>query len=286
MPFFQNLYGDFYSFSSCYLYQMSLACKNCISQSEIKIKLLSLHLMFNYKIVIQYDGTLYAGWQIQENAVTVQQVITNSIEQILQEKFNLIGAGRTDAGVHALGQVANFKVDKEIDLYKFKYSLNSVLPKDIAISKIEIVEENFHARFSAKKRSYIYLISNQKTPFYERYSYTLFSKLDQDKLNELSSVIIGSHDFTSFSKINPEVQNKMCQVYEARWRRQKNFFIFYIEANRFLYGMVRAIVGSILKAYADEQSIDYIKNIFLQKDRNAAADAVPAKGLFLYKVKY
>lgn len=242
--------------------------------------------MFNYKIVIQYDGTLYAGWQIQENAVTVQQVITNSIEQILQEKFNLIGAGRTDTGVHALGQVANFKVDKEIDLYKFRYSLNSVLPKDIAISKIEIVEENFHARFSAKKRSYIYLISNQKTPFYERYSYTLFSKLDQDKLNELSSVIIGSHDFTSFSKINPEVQNKMCEVYQARWRRQKNFFIFYIEANRFLYGMVRAIVGSILKAYADEQSIDYIKNIFLQKDRNAAADAVPAKGLFLYKVKY
>jgi len=242
--------------------------------------------MFNYKIVIQYDGTLYAGWQIQENAVTVQQVITNSIEQILQEKFNLIGAGRTDTGVHALGQVANFKVDKEIDLYKFKYSLNSVLPKDIAISKIEIVEENFHARFSAKKRSYIYLISNQKTPFYEKYSYTLFSKLDQDKLNELSSVIIGSHDFTSFSKINPEVQNKMCEVYEVRWRRQKNFFIFYIEANRFLYGMVRAIVGSMLKAYADEQSIDYIKNIFLQKDRNAAADAVPAKGLFLYKVKY
>ena len=242
--------------------------------------------MFNYKIVIQYDGTLYAGWQIQENAVTVQQVITNSIEQILQEKFNLIGAGRTDTGVHALGQVANFKVDKEIDLYKFKYSLNSILPKDIAIPKIEIVEENFHARFSAKKRSYIYLISNQKTPFYERYSYTLFSKLDQDKLNELSSVIIGSHDFTSFSKINPEVQNKMCEVYEASWRRQKNFFIFYIEANRFLYGMVRAIVGSILKAYADEQSIDYIKNILLQKDRNAAADAVPAKGLFLYKVKY
>ena len=242
--------------------------------------------MFNYKIVIQYDGTQYAGWQKQENAITVQQVLTNSIEQILQEKINLIGAGRTDTGVHALEQVANYKVDKEIDLYKFKYSLNSVLPKDIAISKIDIVENDFHSRFSAKRRSYIYLISDQKSPFFERYSYTLFSELDQDKLNELSSVIIGSHDFTSFSKINTEVQNKMCEVYEARWRRQKKFFIFYIEANRFLYGMVRAIVGSILKAYADEQSIDYLKNIFSQKNRNAAADAVPAKGLFLYKVKY
>ena len=242
--------------------------------------------MFNYKIVIQYDGTQYAGWQKQENAITVQQVITNSIEQILQEKINLIGAGRTDTGVHALGQVANYKVDKEIDLYKFKYSLNSVLPKDIAISKIDIVENDFHSRFSAKRRSYIYLISDQKSPFFERYSYTLFSELDQDKLNELSSVFIGYYDFTSFSKINTEVQNKMCEVYEARWRRQKNFFIFYIEANRFLYGMVRAIVGSILKAYADEQSIDYLQNIFSQKNRNAAADAVPAKGLFLYKVKY
>ena len=242
--------------------------------------------MFNYKIVIHYDGTQCAGWQIQENAVTVQQVITNSIEQILQEKINLVGAGRTDTGVHALGQVANFKVNKEIDLYKFKYSLNSVLPKDIAVPNMEIIEDDFHSRFSAKKRSYIYLISNQKSPFFERYSYTLFLELDQNKLNELSSAIIGKHDFTSFSKINPDVQSKMCEIYEARWRSQKNFFIFYIEANRFLYGMVRAIVGSILKAYTDKQKTDYLKNIFLQKDRNAAADAVPAKGLFLYKVKY
>jgi len=242
--------------------------------------------MFNYKIIIQYDGTQYAGWQIQENAITVQQVITNSIEQILQEKINLIGAGRTDTGVHALGQVANFLVNKEIDLYKFKYSLNSVLPRDIAVTNMEIVEEAFHARFSAIKRSYIYLISSQKSPFFEKYSHTLFSEFDQNKLNQLSSVIIGNHDFTSFSKNNPEVQNKTCEVYEARWRRHKNFFIFYIEANRFLYGMVRAIVGSILKTYTNEESVDFLKNIFLQKNRNAAADAVPAKGLFLYKVKY
>ena len=242
--------------------------------------------MFNHKIIIQYDGTHYAGWQIQENAPTVQQVITNCIEQILQEQINIIGAGRTDAGVHALGQVANFKVNKEIDLYRFKYSLNSVLPNDIAITNIELVENEFHSRFSAKKRSYIYLISNQKSPFFERYSYTFFSDFDQHRLNELSSVIIGHQDFTSFSKNNPDVQNKMCEVYDARWRKQKNFFIFYIEANRFLYGMVRAIVGSILKAYANEESDKFLKNILSRKDRNAAADAVPAKGLFLYKVKY
>jgi len=242
--------------------------------------------MLNYKITIQYDGTRYAGWQIQENAPSIQEVISSSIKQILQEEINLVGAGRTDAGVHALGQVANFTLNKELDLYKFKYSLNSVLPVDISITNIESVEEKFHSRFSAKKRSYIYLISNQKSPFFDRYSYTLFSDIDQNTMNELSKVLIGAQDFTSFSKTNTEVQNKICEVYEARWRRQKNFFIFYIEANRFLYGMVRAIVGTLLKAYASTDGVNYLKNILVRKDRSAAADSVPAKGLFLYKVKY
>jgi tRNA pseudouridine38-40 synthase len=242
--------------------------------------------MFNYKLTTQYDGTAYAGWQIQDNAVTVQEVISNAVKQILQEEINMIGAGRTDAGVHALGQVANFIVSQQLDLSKFKYSLNSVLPKDISIADIKIVDEDFHSRFSARKRSYIYLISNQKSPFFERYSYTYFSELKPEKLNKISSSLIGSKDFTSFSKINPEVQNKICEVYEARWRSQKNLLIFYIEANRFLYGMVRAIVGSILREYSSDDESICIKNIFTQKDRNAAADAVPAKGLFLYKVKY
>ena len=242
--------------------------------------------MFNYKLTIQYDGTRYAGWQIQANALTIQGVISKSIEQILQNEINLIGSGRTDSGVHALGQVANFALDCELDLFKFKYSLNSVLPDDISITKVESVDEKFHARFSAKRRSYIYLISNQKSPFFDRYSYTLFSGFDQDRMNELSQALVGTKDFTSFSKTNTEVQNKICEVYEARWRRHRNFFIFNIEANRFLYGMVRAIVGSLLKAYSPEEGMNYLKNIFNQKDRSAAADSVPAKGLFLYKVKY
>ena len=237
-------------------------------------------------MTIQYDGTRYAGWQIQENAATVQGVLTSSFEKIIHEKINIIGSGRTDTGVHALGQTANFMVSQELDLYKFKYSVNAILPKDISIIDIEVVDENFHARFSAIKRSYVYFISNQKSPFYEKYSYTVFSDFDIGNLNAISKIFIGLQDFASFSKSNPEVQNKMCEVYEARWRKQKNLAIFYIEANRFLYGMVRAIVGSILKAYSNGNAGNYLTNIFLQKDRNAAADAVPARGLFLYKVKY
>jgi tRNA pseudouridine38-40 synthase len=242
--------------------------------------------MFNYKLTLQYDGTKYAGWQIQENALSIQEVIKSSIQQILQEEVNLIGAGRTDAGVHALGQVANFTLDKELDLFRFKYSINSVLPDDISITNIESVDEKFHSRFSAKKRSYIYLISNQKSPFFDRYSYNYYSELNQQKLNEISSVMIGSKDFTSFSKLNPAVQNKNCEVFEARWRKEKNLFIFYIEANRFLYGMVRATIGTLLKAYSSESAIEYLENVFAKKNRDAAADAVPSKGLFLYKIKY
>jgi len=242
--------------------------------------------MFNYKLTIQYEGTDYAGWQIQENAVTIQEVISNSIRQLLQEEISLIGAGRTDAGVHALGQVANFNSSQQLDLSKFKYSLNAVLPKDISITNFETVNTDFHSRFSARRRSYIYLISNQKSPFFDRYTYTYFSDLKTEKLNDLSSIIIGVKDFTSFSKINTEVQNKICEISEARWRSQKNLLIFYIEANRFLYGMVRAIVGSLLKAYTSEDGKSYLENVILQKQRSAAADAVPAKGLFLYKVKY
>jgi tRNA pseudouridine38-40 synthase len=242
--------------------------------------------MFNYKLTLQYDGTNYAGWQFQENSLSVQEIIKNSIQQILNEDINLIGAGRTDAGVHALGQVANFIISRGLDLYKFKYSLNSVLPRDIAVVKIETVEENFHARFSAKKRSYIYLISNQKSPFFDRYSYNYYSELDLDKLNELSSILIGNKDFSSFSKNNPEVQNKFCEVFETRWRQGKNLLIFYIEANRFLYGMVRAVVGTLIKIVSSGESKENLVEILEKKNRSAAADAVPAKGLFLYKIKY
>ncbi len=244
--------------------------------------------MYNYKLTIQYDGTNYFGWQIQSNKISVQQKIIEAIEIILKEKVNLIGSGRTDTGVHALGQVANFRYKNEIDTNKFIYSLNSLLPEDIAIKKIEQVDEKFHSRYDAKERKYIYLFTHIKSPFYLRYSYLYppLRKIDINILNELSEVFLGKKDFTSFCKARSSVKNKICEVREIKWLRKTDLTVFTITADRFLHGMVRSIAGTLLKAAINNYSIEYLKKILEEKDRTAAGEALPAKGLFLYKVRY
>ncbi|RKY99557.1 MAG: tRNA pseudouridine(38-40) synthase TruA, partial [Ignavibacteriae bacterium] len=159
--------------------------------------------MSNYKLTIQYDGTDYAGWQIQENAITVKGIISDAIRVIITEEVNLIASGRTDSGVHALGQVANFRYEEEIDIYRFQHSLNSILPTDISAINIQKVSESFHARFDAKERSYLYLISKEKNPFYYKFS-LLKKNLDINSLNELSNTFLGENDFTSFCRKNSE----------------------------------------------------------------------------------
>jgi tRNA pseudouridine38-40 synthase len=243
----------------------------------------------NFKLIIQYDGTDYAGWQIQNNALTVQQVIKEKLQVILRtDEINLIGAGRTDAGVHALGQVANFNFEEILNLKKIKHSLNSILPKNISIISIETVKNDFHARFSAKKRSYFYLFNSVKSPFYERYSWfdSRFSGLYIAHLNQIANVLIGTHDFTSFSKRNSEVENKNCEVFSLRWYRKDNITFLFIEADRFLHGMVRALTGTLLKSIKQKNPEKYLQDILEAKDRTAAGESVPAKGLFLFKVKY
>lgn len=244
--------------------------------------------MNNYKLVIQYNGKNYSGWQIQKNAVSVQGKITEAIHTLLRVNVNLVGSGRTDTGVHALGQIANFRHNEDLDLYKFHYSLNSLLPNDISIQNIAKVNENFHARFDALKRSYIYLITGIKSPFFYDYSY-YYLKLDLNKvsrLNEVSKILMREDDFTSFSKRNTETKNNNCNIMNIHWRKSKYVTIFFIEADRFLHGMVRAIVGTLLYAVENNFDQDYILDIIGQKDREKASMAVPAKGLFLYKVTY
>lgn len=240
----------------------------------------------NYKLIIQYDGTNYVGWQVQKNGQAIQQIISDSIEILLKEKVNLIGSGRTDAGVHALGQTANFRTENEIGLYKFKHSLNAVLPQDISIIEIDKVNEEFHSRFDAKRRSYIYLFSKMKSPFYSRYSYFYHNKIDCERLNLLSEYFLGIKDFTSFARKSQEPENKSCNIFEVRWKETKNLIFFKIEADRFLHGMVRTIIGTLLKAVKENMDKEYIEYVFKSKNREAAGEAVPANGLFLYKVKY
>ncbi len=242
--------------------------------------------MKNYKIIIQYDGKNFSGWQIQKNSVSVQQKISEAIEIILKEKVNLIGSGRTDTGVHALGQAANFRTEIDIDIYKFKHSLNSILSDDILITEMEEADVDFHARYDAKKRTYLYLISQIRSPFYINYSYFYPRKIDLQKLNKLSQLFLGEKDFTSFSKKNDEIENKICNVYKAFWFKRNELIHFTIRADRFLHGMVRTIIGTLLNAQDQAEPEKFINKIFSSLNREKAFESVPAKGLFLYKVEY
>jgi tRNA pseudouridine38-40 synthase len=239
----------------------------------------------NYKLTIQYDGTDYAGWQTQENVRTVQRTISDAIKVITSKEVNLIASGRTDSGVHALGQVANFRYEEEIDIYRFHHSLNSILPIDISVINIQEVSESFHARFDAKERTYLYVISKEKYPFYIKYS-LLKKNLDISFLNELSNAFLGKKDFTSFCRKNSDVIDKVCKLNFIRWRETNKFYLFFISADRFLHGMVRTIIGTLFKTLDLGERKKYIENIFNEKNREAAGEAVEAKGLFLYKVKY
>jgi tRNA pseudouridine38-40 synthase len=240
----------------------------------------------NYKLIVQYDGTNYAGWQIQANASSVQGIIQDSISRITDEAINLIGAGRTDSGVHAIGQTANFRVEKKLDIYRFKHSLNSVLPRDIAVKYIEEVDEDFHSRYDAVKRSYIYLISKSKSPFYDKYAWWYHGPVNCQVLNKISAYLIGEKDFTAFARKATETENKICCIHEVNWKEWKDLIIFYVEADRYLHGMVRTMVGTLLNTLKLDLDNDYLRDIISKKEREAAGEAVPAKGLFLYKVKY
>ena len=244
--------------------------------------------MPNYKICIQYDGSDYFGWQAQPSGRTIQDNIVKSIDQITHQKVNLIGSGRTDSGVHAFGQVANFKLNSEIDEYKFRKSLNSLLPKDISIKSIEKVDDNFHARFDAKKRIYLYFINQDKSPFYSKYTYNYpyFSTINIDHLKSLSETLVGENDYTSFCKTNTDTENKICNIFAINWKQTNDLLIFRIEANRFLHGMVRTIVGTLLSLSLKAETPEILEKIILDKTRISAGESAPARGLFLFKVKY
>ena len=242
-------------------------------------------LKMRYFIDISYDGSNYHGWQIQPNADTVQHQINLAFSTILNEEINVLGAGRTDTGVHAKKMIAHFDSNQTIDFQKFKYKINGFLKKGISLNDIYKVKEDAHARFSATSRTYEYCVSRTKNPFSTN-SYFLTKNLDVESMKKACKFLHGNHDYTSFAKLHSENYTNNCEVYIANWKEDETSLVFTIKANRFLRNMVRAIVGTLIEVGEGKISFSDIETILLLKDRAKAGYSVPANGLSLIDIEY
>lgn len=253
--------------------------------------------MRNIKLVIEYDGTNYAGWQRQKNTHrTIQEAIEKTLRIILQEKVSVVASGRTDAGVHAIGQVANFKTLAKIPAQKLAKALNSLLPEDIKISNAQDAPLSFHARFSAKTKTYRYLISNQDNPaaIMRDYCYFVSYKLDLSKMRKAAKGFLGKHNFSAFCASGSSVKDTIRTVSKISVTRisyplsviRYPLIVIDITADGFLYNMVRSIVGTLILIGRDKLEVDSIPRILRQGMRQLAGPTAPAKGLYLLKVTY
>ena len=248
--------------------------------------------MINIKLTIEYEGTRYYGWQKQKNLLSIQGILEEKISQITQEKITLNGSGRTDAGVHALGQVANFKTNSSIPWMELPLILNRMLPLDIRIKKAEMVNDNFHARYSAVSKIYHYYVLNSNlnnnylSIFLRNYVYCVYKKINLEEMKKASKFLQGEHDFRSFACSGSRIGNWKRNIKDISIIKKGNIFCFCLEADAFLYKMVRTIVGTLLEVGKGKINYLEIKKILEAKNRKMAGKTVPAKGLFLMKVKY
>ena len=235
---------------------------------------------------LSYKGTNYHGWQIQPNGNTVQAELQTAISTVLRTEISITGSGRTDTGVHASQQIAHFDFDKEEELEYLVFKLNSLLPPDISIHSIRSVNEDAHARFGATKRTYHYHITKVKDPFKTDVAYYFNQPLDLPLIEEACKIIGEWENFECFSKVHTEVNNFNCSIYSISWSESEDRHLFAVQANRFLRGMVRAMVGTLLDVGLGKTSLEDLKNILKSNDRSSAGRAVPAHGLFLEQVEY
>ena len=245
-------------------------------------------IMRNIKLVLEYDGTNYNGWQTQPNQPTVQATVENALAKLTKTPIQIIGAGRTDSGVHAEGQVANFHTTAQMPLVAFQKGLNATLPRDIVICSATEVPAEFHARFSATSRRYRYTILNREHPsaLARQTSYFYRETIDVDSINDLCQILIGKQDFSAFQKAGSDRINPVCEIYEAYGWQNSPYIYFEIEADAFLRGMVRAIVGTLLKCIKCGDAETELRRILGAKDRAIAGMSAPAHGLSLISVKY
>ncbi len=239
-----------------------------------------------YFLKLAYNGKDYFGWQNQPNAVTVQETLEKALFVLLQQMTPVVGAGRTDTGVHATQYFTHFDAGEIIDKQDFIYKLNSILPQDIAIEKILEVQPEAHVRFDALSRSYEYHIIQHKDPFQVERSHFVKNKLDIDEMNKAALILKNYTDFKCFSKSKTDVKTYNCRVSEAYWEQKGNLLIFHITADRFLRNMVRAIVGTLLEVGLEKMRADALHKIIESRDRQLAGTSVPAKALFLTGITY
>ncbi|MGI5999312.1 MAG: tRNA pseudouridine(38-40) synthase TruA [Lutispora sp.] len=246
--------------------------------------------MRNIRIIIEYDGTNYSGWQIQKNAPSIQEEIQKSIKKITGEDVNLIGAGRTDAGVHAKGQTANFITGSRVPADKFAWALNSVLQKDIVIKSSEEASLSFHSRYDAKSKIYSYTIHKGLFPpaIMRNYVYhvNFGSKIDMEKMKRAADCFVGTHDFKAFMATGSNVVNTIRTIYSIKIEENEEYIRIFYHGNGFLYNMVRIITGTIIYASIGKMNADNIPEIIKKGDRELAGITVPAHGLCLEKVYY
>jgi len=237
-------------------------------------------------IQFSYFGKAYHGWQNQPNAVTVQEVLEDGMSKLLNCPISLMGAGRTDTGVHAKEMYAHFDIEQLKRIPEFIFRLNSFLPNDIAVERVFEVKEDAHARFHANSRTYEYHIAKRKDPFSMDMAHFVKRDLDLDQMNKAAELLLGKKDFECFSKSKTDVFTNICDLKAAHWVDQNEMLIFTITADRFLRNMVRAIVGTLINVGLGKYSADYVNTILKSRDRTKAGVSVPAKGLYLTSIVY
>ena len=243
--------------------------------------------MYRYFIYLAFDGTAYHGWQIQPNGDSVQERLMKALATFLRKPIEVVGAGRTDAGVHASRMVAHFDFDTELDTAQLTDKLNRLLPPDISVYKVCPVVPEAHARFDATSRTYRYYITTVKHPFNRQYRWRLHSDLDYARMNEAAKTLFEYTDFTSFSKLHTDVKTNNCKIMHAEWTQVDDVtWVFTIQADRFLRNMVRAIVGTLVEVGRGKLSVDGFRRVIEQKDRCQAGSSVPGNALFLENVTY
>jgi len=244
--------------------------------------------MRNIQIIIEYDGSGYCGWQRQKNGISIQQKIEEALENVFGEKISIIGAGRTDAGVHAFNQSANFFLKSNILTEKLPFALNSSLPNDIRVVKALERDSNFHSRFDAKEKTYIYKIYNRRiaSPFLTKYAYYCPIEIDINKMIAASSFMKGKHDFTAFAASGGQSKTFIRNIYDIKINKEDDIISISVRGNSFLYNMVRIIAGTLLYAGIGKIDCAHIEHIIKSKDRTKAGPTLPACGLYLKEIIY